>query len=75
MSDTDEPSAGPALRIVRGDATPEEIAVVTALVTAVASAAPAEPASRIRRGGWNDPSRLHRAPLLPGPNGWRSYAR
>lgn len=75
MSDTPEPTAGAALRIVRGDATPEEIAVVTALVTAVASAAPAEPASRIRRGGWSDPSRLHRPPLLPGPNGWRSYAR
>jgi poly(3-hydroxybutyrate) depolymerase len=74
MSDTTEPAARPALQIVRGDATPEEIAVVTALFAAAAAAAPAESTSRVRRGGWNDPARMHRAPLLPGPNAWRSYS-
>jgi hypothetical protein len=59
------------LRIVRGEPTAEEIAVVTALVTARA-AAPAAPAPRERRGGWNDPAALHRRPLIPGPNAWRS---
>ena len=75
MSDTDgAPPDRPALRIVRGSATPEEIAVITALASAAAAAPDGEPESRARRGGWNDPSRMHRPPLLPGPNAWRSYA-
>lgn len=63
----------PALRIVRGDATPEEIAALTALLSA-ASGEAAPPPTRVRRGGWNDPSRQHRPPVLPGPNAWRASA-
>src|SRR5579875_3770327 len=59
------------LRIVRGAPTPEELAVVAALVTAAAAAGPA-PAPRVRRGGWNDPAARHRRTLLPGPNAWRA---
>jgi hypothetical protein len=62
------------LRIVRGEPTPEELAVLTAVVAAVASAPAAEPRPRVRRGGWNDPAGMHRRPLLPGPNGWRAAA-
>jgi hypothetical protein len=64
----------PALQVVRGDPTPEEVAVLTALVAAVAAAAP-ESRPRVRRGGWNDPARSHRRELLPGPNGWRTAGR
>ena len=58
------------LRIVRGDPTPEEIAVLTALVAA--SGGGEEPAPRVRRGGWNDPARGFRQPVTSGPNGWRA---
>ena len=60
------------LRIVRGNPTPEELAALTALM----AARPDEPpAPRVRRGGWNDPSSVHRRELLPGPNAWRASAR
>jgi hypothetical protein len=68
----DEPAA-PALRIVRGDPTPEELAAVTALMTAAGGDGTA-PRPRERRGGWNDPSRQHRPSLIPGPNAWRAAA-
>ena len=71
MSESD--AARPTLRIVRGDATAEEIAALTALIAATSSAGSPEPPSRVRRGGWNDPARMHRPPLLPGPNAWRSH--
>lgn len=63
--------SAPTLRIVRGAPTPEELAVVTALVTAAVAAGPS-PAPRERRGGWNDPAGLRRRTLLPGPNAWRA---
>ena len=59
------------LRIVRGQPTSEELAVLTAVVTAVAGgdvSAEAQP----RRGRWNDPARLLRRPMLAGQGGWRS---
>jgi hypothetical protein len=63
--------AVPTLRIVGGSPTPEELAVITALVTAAGSggddAAPEAP-----RGRWNDPASLRRQPLLPGLGGWRA---
>jgi hypothetical protein len=68
----DDETSPPALRIVRGDASPEEIAALTAVFAAAAAAQPA-PSPRVRRGGWNDPSRMHRPPLLPGPNAWRAF--
>jgi hypothetical protein len=71
-----EPTPQPALRIVRGEPTPEELAVVAAVVTAAASggSAAAEPARE--RGRWNDPAHVLRRPLPPpGPGGWRSAAR
>ena len=78
MSEGDDVTAGaegarPSLRIVRGNPTPEEIAVVTAVVTVAASGGGDEPAPPAR-GRWNDPAHLHRRPLLPGPGGWRGAA-
>ncbi|HEV7192631.1 MAG TPA: acyl-CoA carboxylase subunit epsilon [Jatrophihabitantaceae bacterium] len=73
MSTTDE-AQQPALRIVRGNPTPEEIAVLTAVVAA-AAASPSEQASETQRGRWNDPRHAHRRPLLPGPGAWRAAER
>jgi hypothetical protein len=65
----------PVLRVVSGSPTAEEVAVVTALMTAAAANGVDEtPGPRVRRGGWNDPARTHRRPLIPGPNAWRAAA-
>jgi hypothetical protein len=69
-----EETVRPALHVVRGDPTPEEVAVLTALVAAAAAATP-QTRPRVRRGGWNDPARTHRREMLPGPNGWRTAGR
>ncbi|MGB8021336.1 MAG: acyl-CoA carboxylase epsilon subunit [Candidatus Nanopelagicales bacterium] len=59
----------PALRIVRGDPTPEEIA---ALVAVLAAAAPAEAAEESAVGQpqseWGAPTRVMRQPIAP--TGW-----
>jgi hypothetical protein len=65
-----EPTSQPILRIVRGEPTAEELAVVTALVSAAAGVAegPKPPV----RGRWNDPVRSLRQPLYPGYGAWRA---
>ena len=63
------------LRIVRGDPTPEELAVVTAIVTAAGSARSGENGTPPQRGSWNDPAGRVRRPLLPGPGAWRATSR
>ena len=62
------------LRIVHGEPTPEEVAVVTAVLSAAASAAPAgNPAPQ--RGRWADPFDQHRRPWQNGAGGWRAAVR
>jgi len=71
VSENDEPGGDrPRLRVIRGDATPEEIA---ALVVALATrtAAPARPPVR-PRANWRRP--VLRAPLAHGPGAWRASA-
>ena len=69
-----EPAPGrPALRVIRGDATPEEVAALLAVVTARAAAAVPEPGPRTTA-AWSDRGRAVRAPLRPGPGAWRSSA-
>ena len=63
-------SDAPLLRVVKGEPSEEELAVLTALVT-VAGSGGDEPTPPTR-GGWNDPSRSVRWTLLPGPGAWRS---
>jgi acyl-CoA carboxylase epsilon subunit len=69
-------SAGePALRVVRGDATPEEIAALVAILMARseqggAARRPARPAP----GAWADRASQLRRPLHPGPGAWRRSA-
>ncbi|MFG1971258.1 acyl-CoA carboxylase subunit epsilon [Nonomuraea fuscirosea] len=60
------------LRIVRGDATPEEIAALTA-VLATRPAAP-EPPPSPRRHTWRNPARGMRKPVVPGKSAWRMSA-
>ena len=81
----DGPPARPALQVVAGQAGPEELAAVTAVVAAVLAARQqhAEAAGRLagpphaaaRRGGWPDRAALLRAPLMPGPGAWRRAVR
>ena len=73
----DDRRAGePTLRVVRGDATPEEIAALVAVLIA-RSGRGEGPARRPRppaRGAWSDRSRQLRRPLHPGPGAWRRSA-
>ena len=79
------PPVRPALQVVAGQAGPDELAAVTAVVAAVLAARQqhAEAASRTaepphattRRGGWPDRAALLRAPLMPGPGAWRHAVR
>ena len=70
------PDERPVLRVIRGDATPEEIAaLVTVLMAGAAGVAgPAEPTVPSRRSAWSDRSRLLHAPFHPAPGAWRSSA-
>jgi hypothetical protein len=60
----------PVLRVVRGEPSAEELAVLTAVMTAAAGGEdePAPP----QRGRWNDPAHGLRRPLSPGPGAWRA---
>jgi hypothetical protein len=61
----------PVLRVVRGDATPEEIA---ALLVALVAVTPAAGAPRQARSAWADRGALLRRPPAPGPGAWRASA-
>jgi Acyl-CoA carboxylase epsilon subunit len=63
----------PVLRVIRGDATPEEIAAVVAVLLARSAAASAPPAAPAPS-AWADRSRQLRRPLFPGPDAWRRSA-
>jgi hypothetical protein len=60
------------LRIVRGSPTADELAAVTAVVSAASSTVdmPAEPPPT--PGRWNDPAFAHRRHWTVGPGGWRA---
>ncbi|OOC55469.1 MULTISPECIES: acyl-CoA carboxylase subunit epsilon [Nocardiopsis] len=64
------------LAVVRGEPTAEEIAVLTAVLSARAAARrAAEEPEPERPSGWRDRSRGLRAPLRPGPGAWRMSTR
>ncbi|GAA4606885.1 hypothetical protein GCM10023195_25470 [Actinoallomurus liliacearum] len=68
-------SERPFLQVVRGDATPEEIAALVAVLTARARAASAvRTTPPARRSAWADRSRQLRRPLPHGPGAWRTSA-
>jgi hypothetical protein len=63
----------PVLRVVRGDATPEEIAAVVAVLLARSASDLGTP-TRPAPSAWADRSRLLRRPLFPRPDAWRRSA-
>jgi hypothetical protein len=68
----------PVLRVVRGDATREEIAALVAVIAAKSAAAAAQAAavaSGRRRSRWADRSALLRRPLSHGQDAWRASSR
>jgi hypothetical protein len=71
-ADGDQPRREPLLRVIRGDATPEEIAALVAvLVTRAAGDEAPGPARSAQKNAWSDRSRLLRRPLSPGHGAWR----
>lgn len=62
----------PALRVVSGNATPEEVAVILALVAASSGAAAEPDVTEVNR--WNDRSAHLRTVLTPGQGAWRASA-
>ena len=60
----------PVLRVVKGDATPEEVAALVAVIAALGSG-PAEEKPK-PRSTWADPARRMRTTLPHGPGAWRS---
>ena len=70
------PVSGPALEVVAGDPSAEELAAL-AVALAAALGARGGPAGGPSRSspGWADRSRMMGAPLRPGPDAWRRSAR
>jgi hypothetical protein len=63
----------PLIRIVRGEATPEEVAaIVAALASVTASSATRSRKITTFRSLWAKPSRNIRPPLGPSPGAWRA---
>jgi Acyl-CoA carboxylase epsilon subunit len=60
----------PLLRVIKGDATPEEVAALVAVVAALGSAHGEQP--RRRTPEWSAHHRNLRRSLAHGPGGWRS---
>jgi hypothetical protein len=65
----DSESRTPALRIVRGDATPEEVAALVAVIASMGGGAP--PRQEVRS-TWADPARRMRTTLPHGQGAWRA---
>jgi hypothetical protein len=66
----------PFLRVIRGDATDEEVAALVAVLVTRAQAAPAVPGETAPRSSWNDRARNLRLPAhpTPAPGSWRASA-
>jgi hypothetical protein len=69
-ADSDQPPAPPLLRVIRGGATPEEIAALVAVLLAPRPADDGAPPVSARS-AWSDPSARLRIPPHAGPGGWR----
>lgn len=60
----------PVLRVVRGDASPEDIAVITALLAAAGGGGSADEPKGMSL--WRQQGRKVRFMLRPGPDAWRA---
>jgi hypothetical protein len=70
-ADGDQPPGQPLLRVVRGDATPEEIAALVAVLLARPADDGAPSPVRSVKNSWSDRAALLRRPLSPAPGAWR----
>jgi hypothetical protein len=66
------PMTGPALFVVRGNASAEEVAALAAVLQGLAAAP--QPRPTRPRPEWSAPRRALRAPLFAGRGAWRSSA-
>jgi hypothetical protein len=71
--DTTGTTGRPPLRLVRGDATPEEVAALLAVLSAASAGGDAKPAPR-HTSQWASRERGVRRPPQPGPGAWRASA-
>ena len=69
---SDEQPDTPLLRVITPDATPEEVAALVAVVSAMAASA--APEEQPPRSVWASPARRRRPQLFPGPGAWRTSA-
>jgi Acyl-CoA carboxylase epsilon subunit len=68
-----EPAVPPTLQLIRGDAQPEELAALLAVLSArSADPAAGEGARRPARGRWGDPINAVRSVPAPGRGAWRA---
>jgi hypothetical protein len=65
-------AANAPVSVVHGDADPEEVAALVAVLVAH-TRRPASPPPHVS--GWADRRRVVRAPLTPGPGAWQSSLR
>jgi Acyl-CoA carboxylase epsilon subunit len=68
-----EPAAEPALQVVKGNPSEDELAAVV-MVLKARTPGSAAPAGDLEN-GWSAYWRAVRAPLRPGPGGWRASGR
>jgi hypothetical protein len=68
------PAAEPALAIVRGNPSAEDIAAIVTVLSARLTPAAATGAGQATRSGWSARSRQLQAPLVRGPGAWRASA-
>ena len=65
--------AGPPLFLIKGDATAEEVAALTAVLQAMAAAgAAAREGERKPKSEWSAHHRKTRRPLVTGPGAWHA---
>ena len=73
-ADRDQAPSPPLLRVVRGNATPEEIAALVAALLARPADDEAPGPHRSVPGFWSDRASQLRRPLYPAPGAWRRSA-
>jgi hypothetical protein len=70
---TDDTRDHPPLLVVKGDASPEEVATLVTVLQGLAAATTGGDAPK-PRSEWSSHHRKVRTPLAPGRGGWRSSA-
>jgi hypothetical protein len=66
-------SEQPLLRIVKGEPTAEELAVLTVVVAALSQRRERRKVTPV--GAWSSYADAHRRPVQAGPGGWRASGR